>query len=122
MRTTYASIPAYVTKDGSEIRELLHPALHGNANQSLAEATIHPGMRTQWHRHAVTEELYHVTSGRGMMHLGETQFDIQPGDTIRINPGTPHCVEATGPDPLRILCCCSPAYSHDDTELLESPT
>ena len=29
MHTRYADIPAYVTKDGSEIRELLHPSLHG---------------------------------------------------------------------------------------------
>jgi hypothetical protein len=28
--TRYADIPAYVTKDGSLIRELMHPALHGN--------------------------------------------------------------------------------------------
>lgn len=26
----YAAVPAYHTKDGSEIRELMHPAVHGN--------------------------------------------------------------------------------------------
>jgi mannose-6-phosphate isomerase-like protein (cupin superfamily) len=119
MKTTYTAIPAYITKDGSAIRELLHPSLHGNRNQSLAEATILPGTTTQLHRHAVTEEIYHVTQGRGLMHLGDAQFDIQVGDTVLIVPGTPHCVAATGSVPLRILCCCSPAYSHDDTELLE---
>lgn len=25
----------------------------------------------------------------------------------------------TGKTPLKILCCCSPAYSNEDTELLE---
>ena len=43
MKTRYAEIPAYVTKDGSEIRELMHPAQHGNRLQSLAEATVAPG-------------------------------------------------------------------------------
>jgi hypothetical protein len=34
-----------------------------------------------------------------------------------ILPGTPHRIRNTGA--IRgILCACSPAYSHDDTELL----
>lgn len=118
MKTRYADIPSYVTKDGSEIRELMHPTVHGDGCQSLAEATILPGASTQLHLHHVTEELYHVTAGRGRMTLGEVQFDIEVGDTVRIDPHTPHCVAALGTEPLRILCCCSPAYSHEDTELL----
>ena len=119
MQTRYAEIPAYVTKDGSQIRELMHPAQHGNRLQSLAEATVAPGARTQLHRHALTEELYHVTSGSGLMTLGEACFKVGAGDTVLIPPGTPHRIEATGSAVLRILCCCSPAYSHDDTELME---
>jgi mannose-6-phosphate isomerase-like protein (cupin superfamily) len=119
MRTRYAETPAYVTKDGSEIRELMHPSVHGNRQQSLAEATVQPGQRTQSHRHKVTEELYHVTAGSGIMTLGNTCIKVGVGDTVLIPPGTPHRIEATGPEPLRILCCCSPPYSHEDTELLE---
>ena len=120
MRSHYADIPAYVTKDGSEIRELMHPSLHGGRLQSLAEATVEPGARTQLHRHALTEELYHVTSGSGIMTLGDACFEVGAGDTVLISPGTPHRIAATGTEPLRILCCCSPPYSHEDTELLEA--
>ena len=119
MKTHYAEIPAYITKDGSEIRELLHPDHHGGRNQSLAEAIVQPGCRTVLHRHHRTEEIYHVTAGQGRMTLGNEQFDVGPGDSILIAPGTSHCIEAIGNAPLRILCCCSPAYAHDDTELLE---
>lgn len=119
MKTRRAEVPAYVTKDGSEIRELMHPALHGNQEQSLAEATVAPGQKTQLHRHAATEELYHVSAGNGIMTLGDASFKVSAGDTVLIAPGTPHCIEATGTEPLRILCCCSPPYSHEDTELLE---
>ena len=118
MRTAYSSIEPYVTKDGSEIRELMHPSVHGNRNQSLAEATVPPGMKTALHRHRLTEEIYHITSGAGMMTLGGEQFAVVVGDTVCIAPGTPHCIKNTGEAPLRILCACSPAYSHDDTELL----
>ena len=52
------------------------------------------------------------------MTLGEAQFAIAVGDSIAILPGTPHRVENIGKEALHILCCCAPAYSHDDTELL----
>jgi len=118
MKTRYHEIPAYITKDGSEIRELMHPCVHGNSLQSLAEALVHPGEKTRLHRHRVTEELYHVTAGAGVMMLGDVSFPIGVGDTVLIPPGTPHCVEAAMDGPLHILCCCSPAYRHEDTEIL----
>jgi mannose-6-phosphate isomerase-like protein (cupin superfamily) len=120
MKTRYADIPAYVTRDGSEIRELMHPSLHGGRKQSLAEATVPVGTRTLLHRHGVTEEIYHVTAGCGRMTLDADTFDVAVGDSVLIAPGTAHCIEATGTVPLRILCCCSPAYAHEDTELLET--
>ncbi len=119
MHQCYADTFAYITKDGSEIRELMHPALHGNRNQSLAEATVPAGTRTLLHRHAITEELYHFTAGNGRMTLGPDQFEVAAGDTVCIPPGTPHCVEASATSPLILLCCCSPAYSHADTEILD---
>ena len=111
-------VEPFATKDGSEIRELMHPAQHANAAQSLAEARVAPGMTTALHRHRVSEELYHVTAGEGLMELGDARFTIGVGDTVAIAPGTPHRVSNTGATPLVILCCCTPPYAHDDTELL----
>lgn len=110
---------SYVTKDGSIIRELMHPQQHGNRLQSLAEATVMPGRVTRLHRHLCTEELYHVTAGSGVMRLGAERFAITAGDTIAIVPGVAHAVENNGSEPLVLLCCCTPPYSHLDTELLE---
>lgn len=111
-------VATYVTKDGSTIRELMHPTLHGNRNQSLAEATVPVGGITLLHRHHATEELYHITHGTGHMTLGDETFDVSAGDTVCIPPGTPHRIVNTGTEALRLLCCCAPAYAHDDTELL----
>lgn len=118
MRTRYADIPAYITRDGSEIRELLHPDHHGAQQQSLAEAIVPAGSKTLLHRHRRSEEIYHVTAGNGMMTLGDQHFAIAVGDSVLIPPGTPHCVAADTGSPLHLLCCCSPAYAHDDTDLL----
>ena len=117
-KTSYAEVEAYVTKDGSEIRELMHPLRHGNLAQSLAEAIVAPGKKTMLHRHRTTEEIYHVTHGRGTMTLGVETFEVGLGDTICIPPGIPHCIENSGRNPLRILCACTPAYSDTDTDLL----
>jgi mannose-6-phosphate isomerase-like protein (cupin superfamily) len=118
MKTSIAQVSAYITKDGSEIRELMHPKVHGARNQSLAEATVPPGRETRLHRHRQTEEIYHVTEGTGAMRLGETEFVVAAGDTVLIRPGTAHAIRNTGASALKILCACSPAYAHDDTELL----
>ncbi|HQU77968.1 MAG TPA: cupin domain-containing protein [Azonexus sp.] len=117
-KSSLHEVSPYVTRDGSEIRELLHPGQHGVRNQSLAEAVIPPGTATLLHRHKTSEEIYHVTQGKGLMTLGGEIFAIAVGDSVAIAPGTPHRVENTGTGALHILCCCAPAYTHDDTELL----
>ena len=119
-RQAYSSVQPYITKDGSVIRELMHPSEHGNQQQSLAEARIPPNQRTRLHRHHVTEELYHITQGEGLMQLGDEAFVVHVGDTIHIPPGTAHCITASSNTTLVLLCCCSPAYEHADTELLEA--
>jgi len=116
--TQYAEITAYETKDGSLIRELMHPQHHASKNQSLAEASVPVGITTLLHKHNNTEEVYFIAQGEGLMTLGDTQFGVVEGDSIVIEPGTAHCIKNTGQQLLKILCCCSPAYSHDDTILL----
>ncbi len=118
-KSSLPEVTAYITKDGSEIRELLHPNQHAVKNQSLAEARIPPGTRTIRHLHNLTEEIYHVTHGSGLMQLGAETFTVSAGDSIAIAPGTAHCIGNTGQEILHILCCCAPAYSHEDTVLLE---
>lgn len=110
----------YRTKDGSTVRELMHPQHHGVRSQSLAEAIVAPGTTTALHRHRATEKLYHILAGSGLMTLGSETFAVGPGDTVCIAPQTAHCIANTGDSELRILCCCVPAYRHEDTELLQA--
>jgi hypothetical protein len=41
-----------------------------------------------------------------------------PAET-RILPGQRHKLWNTGAEPLRLLCCCAPAYEHNDTIITE---
>ena len=121
-KTEYSALQAFITRDGSQIRELMHPQQHADEHsvhaQSLAEARVPVGSQTQLHRHHSSEELYHIAAGTGMMTLADKRFKVTSGDTVCIPPATPHCIENTGDEELVILCCCSPAYADEDTELL----
>ncbi|WP_428604014.1 cupin domain-containing protein [Sedimenticola sp.] len=118
MKSAKRDIAPYQTKDGSLIRELLHPGRQPVKNQSLAEATVPPGVTTHLHRHRQSEEIYHITQGSGMMLLGDKTFQVETGDSVLIPPGTAHAIRNSGDQDLLILCCCAPPYRHDDTELL----
>jgi mannose-6-phosphate isomerase-like protein (cupin superfamily) len=109
----------FTTLDGSTIREIVGPAWTPARNQSLAEATVPVGGATTAHLHKATEELYFFTAGRGRLRVGDVERDVSPGDCAVIPPGTVHKLWNTGPDPLVLLCCCAPAYSDEDTVLLE---
>ena len=111
----------FVTADGSAIRELAGIPTGNAVNQSLAEATVPPGGETAEHYHRASEEIYTFTAGAGRMRLGTAEADVRAGDTVVIPPGTPHKLWNPGPEPLVLLCCCAPPYSHEDTVLLEDP-
>ena len=119
IKTSYHTIKPYRTKDGSLIRELLHPAVHGSQGMSLAEAVVNPGRETLVHRHNGTQEIYHITEGSGLMTLGAETFSVQIGDSVFIPAGVAHGIKNTSRVRLKLLCCCSPPYSHDDTEIMD---
>ena len=108
--TSLDSAEPFVTKDGSTIREL-----HHTEAQSLAEATLEPDQATERHYHRLSEEIYFVVKGSGDMEVDGEHRRIAVGDAVLIPPGAWHTLHNNGTSELRILCCCSPAYSHQDT-------
>jgi mannose-6-phosphate isomerase-like protein (cupin superfamily) len=111
--------PPFTTKDGSEIRDLLSHRNSALRNQSLAEARLQPGQSTDEHYHAKSEEIYYITHGSGRMRIGTELREVAVGDAIAIPPGQRHKLWNTGAEPLRLLCCCAPAYEHGDTIITE---
>ena len=107
--------PPFITKDGSTIRSILDRTNAPVQNQSLAEARVPAGSRTERHYHKVLEELYFILEGAGEIELNGERRTVGPGDAILIPPGAWHTIMAT--EPLRFLCCCAPPYAHEDTYL-----
>jgi mannose-6-phosphate isomerase-like protein (cupin superfamily) len=111
--------PAFTTKDGSEIRELLAYRNSCIRQQSLAEARLPPGAATTPHYHPRTEEIYYILEGAASMRWGDVSRLVGPGDAIAIPPGVTHQIRNVGAGTLRFLCCCAPAYENSDTVLVE---
>jgi mannose-6-phosphate isomerase-like protein (cupin superfamily) len=112
-------VPSFITKDGSEIRELLAHRNSAIRNQSLAEARVRVGGATQEHYHVRTEEIYYITHGTGRIRIDGEEREVTAGDAVAIPPGRRHKLWNMGNEPLRLLCCCAPGYEHDDTVLTE---
>jgi mannose-6-phosphate isomerase-like protein (cupin superfamily) len=116
-------VPAFITLDGSEIRELLAYRNSSLRHQSLAEARLPVGHATREHYHSHAEEIYYITHGTGRIRIEGESRDVIAGDAIAIAPGQKHKLWNTGNEPLRLLCCCAPAYEHEDTIITEiNPT
>ena len=117
--TNLNDVPAFITKDGSEIRELLAYRNSAIRNQSLAAARLPVGGSTAEHYHPKTEELYYITAGVGRIRIEGEIRDVKAGDAIAIPPGQKHKLWNLGEETLTLLCCCAPAYEHSDTVITE---
>lgn len=63
---------------------------------------IEPHQRTAVSFHRVAEEFYQVLGGRGVAVLDGVEHPLEPGDFLRLPPGTTHGF-ITGADPLVML-------------------
>ncbi len=112
-------VPAFRTKDGSEIRELLAYRNSSIRNQSLAEARLPEGTETIPHLHPETEEIYYILEGEAEMIIADERQGVGVGDAIAIPPGIVHQIVNRGVGTLKFICCCAPAYEDADTVMLE---
>lgn len=109
----------YRTLDGSMVTELLRPERGDSRNVSVAEAVIEPGQTTRAHKHLTSDEVYYVLSGKGLVRVGENSAPVAAGSCVLIPSGRPHQATCDGDQPLRVLCICSPPYSHEGTTPLD---
>jgi mannose-6-phosphate isomerase-like protein (cupin superfamily) len=49
------------------------------------------------------------------MRVGEEERAVGPLDAIAIPANQRHNIANIGVEPLVFLCCCAPAYEHDNT-------
>jgi mannose-6-phosphate isomerase-like protein (cupin superfamily) len=114
------NVRPFITKDSSEIRELLASRNSPLKNLSLAEAIVFPGESTFLHYHTESEEIYYICQGKGVVEVSNETQPIKPLDAIAIPARKKHRITNTGKEPLVFLCSCSPEYYHETTVLVEN--
>ena len=105
----------YITKDGSSIRELLHPAFTPELGVSLAEAVVEASCETTGHRHSGFDEIYYCLEGEGTLYINDVPHPFSPHRFYLLPKTAVHRLRAD--TRLRLLCVCCPAYTHEGTEL-----
>lgn len=66
--------------------------------------------RAPFHTHTYEEAIY-IVGGEGVVHIGDRETPIEPGTSIFLPPGTPHCLENRSPGVLKLLGVFSPPGS-----------
>jgi mannose-6-phosphate isomerase-like protein (cupin superfamily) len=82
---------------------------HGCLDVTQFVGTIPPG-RAPLHSHHYDEVVY-VVEGEGMLHLAGKDTPLGPGSCIHLPPLQEHCLENTGPTPMRVLGVFHPSGS-----------
>ncbi len=72
-------------------------------------STYTPKGHVEPHAHAVTEQIYYILSGKGVMILGDRRVIVEPHTSIFIPPNVVHAIENTGLENLVFVVVSAPA-------------
>jgi len=87
----------------------------------VAYASVAPGATSPPHFHRVTEEIYFITEGDGVIVIDDVATPIKPGDCIRIPTYTVHSIRADNHG-VKLVVATSPPYSIRDDFEVATPT
>jgi mannose-6-phosphate isomerase-like protein (cupin superfamily) len=104
----YADRPSLPATPNREFRLLVDEDA-GCLDVTQFVGLIPPG-RAPMHSHTYDEVVY-VIEGEGVLHLGGQDSPLGPGSCIHLPPLEEHCLENTGPAPMRVLGVFHPSGS-----------
>ncbi|MEM1216460.1 MAG: cupin domain-containing protein [Bacteroidota bacterium] len=107
----------YYFEERCYVRELLNAA--DAPDLSIAQARVTPGTTTVWHALQSTE-LYYILSGRGRAEVADQQWEVGPGDLVRIAPTERQRITNIGTEDLVFLAICQPRFQVEDYTDLEA--
>lgn len=88
---------------------------------SIAQARVLPNEKTRWHRVNNTVERYYIQSGIGLVEVGTLPATkVSAGDVVIIPADCPQRITNIGVADLVFLAICSPRFSQDNYEDIES--
>ncbi len=82
---------------------LIDPEETESRRQTMGCTTIYPTGSTTGHSHDDMEEVYYVVSGKGVMVVGDDEYEIEEGDALYVPPGDFHTTYHRGNLPLTVV-------------------
>ncbi|MEJ2351724.1 MAG: cupin domain-containing protein [Anaerolineales bacterium] len=101
------SFKALLREQGDEIRRdvlmILRPEESHSGRLESGITIVYPGCRTNGHSHADREEVYFFLEGRGVMGVGDEEWEVKTGDTFYVHPGPFHTTSNPHETPLKFF-------------------
>ncbi len=82
---------------------LIDPKECESRGLTMGHTTIYPTGSTTGHSHDDLEEVYYVVSGKGVMVVGDDEYEIETGDSLYVPPGEFHTTYQQGNLPLIVV-------------------
>lgn len=82
-------------------RHLFDQKLGHAQDMMVGIGEIDPGIHYTLHYHD-QPEIYYILSGRGVIYVGDSAFDVSPGSTLYIGARVIHGADSLGEGPLRL--------------------
>lgn len=102
-----SSFATLLRQKGDEIRRdvlmLLKPEDSASGRLESGITVVYPGCRTNGHAHADREEVYFFLEGRGVMGVGDENWEVKAGDTFYVRPGPLHTTRNPYYTPLKFF-------------------
>lgn len=109
----------FYTEEKCYITELSNSS--ADPDVSIARARVAPGVTTRLHRLSKSFERYVILSGTGEVEVGELLPQaVRSGDVVLIPPMCPQRIKNIGKDDLIFLAICSPRFSKQDYEDIDT--
>ncbi len=90
-----------------------------NADHTLGEVIVRPGLGHDRHNHPNAEEVLYFLSGTGLQMVDDGEpYEVHAGDVIYIPKGVFHSTKNIGWETLRVLSLYNPGGSEKDLQAL----
>lgn len=90
-----------------------------NADHTLGEVVVRPGLGHDRHNHPNAEEVLYILSGTGLQMVDDGEpYEVHAGDVIYIPQGVFHSTKNIGWETLRLLALYNPGGPEKDLRSL----
>ena len=87
---------------------------------SVCVIRVQPGEKVRpAHSHPNGEELIYIIKGTGRVLVGDAVDPVREGTTVLFPQDTPHMLQNTGQEEMKVICCFAPATNLENYKFFD---